>query len=961
MAPPPWASPLQLIWLQGWLSEFIQRQAENKLHLFWPTMYEAWFKENPEHCRLGLPLPKDADARELTPDELAMLGTAIKAKKLQLQHWFRNNRKKVGSATVPSAAASILQRILKIGTTKRQRAHQPVEIFQKRNPALIKAALTEAGYDALTEANNGSDDEELTAETEESTAARMKTNKAERMRLRTRVVRALWAEASQEEREAVEAEVEKEKKELREDDLRREKEASDAPETDPWQLQEGIDSLDGMLAEVHKAVFNASKWIGVTLVGGPNPRMGGDLTLKVICFGQSPAGNDFEESCIDFDQNVVKPFQDFLRLSYSAADRQACALPARPSAVSGDETPAERIPTTASPAPEAEKPKKKKKSKKKSAATIPASTRSPPDPAALASVPAAASSESLPENVGVEDTSYLTPTLRLPSTPSSPFVKGKGWIYPGDSDHDNDTFALGDGDFSDGFGQDFTLDDDSFDSFGLGGGFAPNYATPTQSLSTGDASETVDKAPTPLWATTSSALYPHPRPAYRTALTTAETVSNAPAMVNVNGFNFPAVADAATQLSSRIAALEGTPNRVSGLFQAFRSLRSPPQPTPVTYKSFSVPGFPGMTTSTSPAHSAIATAPIAPVAPTTVPVAPVAPSTAPVASPAPITAPVAPVPTTAPTAPLAPTTVPAAPLALTTAPVAPLVSTTALTAPLTPTTVPVAPLALTTEPVAPLVSTTTPFVLVAPTTAPTAPLAPTTTPLVPVALTTAPVAPVAPRAHTTPVVPGSRPQAKPAVKKAPARMAPAKKTSTAKAAGKEGAAAEAKKVVLVEEGAKKRGRPRKQPLTDITNEADAATNATPVSPTAQPSTPTEPAAEPSKTPTHVYTMTNNNAARARQAAAAAKAMEAKEKADAEAKQAAKGWLESTVDGATVVTLTRARKPTRLADGTVAQREVKKARAPKLDASEIALLARTVAPKKRKAEPQALASSKRRKV
>jgi hypothetical protein len=69
--------------------------------------------------------------------------------------------------------------------------------------------------------------------------------------------------------------------------------------------------------------------------------MGGDLTLKVfvvssnqcyrpfwdvcqarayfparLCFNQTPGGNDFEESCIEFENDILKPFQDFLRLVY---------------------------------------------------------------------------------------------------------------------------------------------------------------------------------------------------------------------------------------------------------------------------------------------------------------------------------------------------------------------------------------------------------------------------------------------------------------------------------------------------------------------------------------------------------------------------------------------------------------------------------------------------------------------
>lgn len=81
MAPPSWTTPEQKIWLLGQMAEFMQLQAEGKLHLFWPRIMEAWFKTYPEHTLLKLPLPTDKDKRPLTPDELALLGVAIKARR----------------------------------------------------------------------------------------------------------------------------------------------------------------------------------------------------------------------------------------------------------------------------------------------------------------------------------------------------------------------------------------------------------------------------------------------------------------------------------------------------------------------------------------------------------------------------------------------------------------------------------------------------------------------------------------------------------------------------------------------------------------------------------------------------------------------------------------------------------------------------------------------------------------
>lgn len=81
MAPPTWATPVQTKFLQGWMADFLSRQAEGKLHLFWPPVQEAWFKKWPEHANVQLPLPSDASARALTKEELDLVGAAITKRK----------------------------------------------------------------------------------------------------------------------------------------------------------------------------------------------------------------------------------------------------------------------------------------------------------------------------------------------------------------------------------------------------------------------------------------------------------------------------------------------------------------------------------------------------------------------------------------------------------------------------------------------------------------------------------------------------------------------------------------------------------------------------------------------------------------------------------------------------------------------------------------------------------------
>ncbi|KAJ7442103.1 hypothetical protein B0H11DRAFT_2204602 [Mycena galericulata] len=364
MAPPFWANDRQKAFLEGWVPDYIRRQAERKLHLFWAPMMETWFKQFAEHTTLDLSLPNDANGRTLTPDELATLGAAILARKGQLENWFRNRRKSIGNASGSTATATsaTVKNIFKISIPKRRRAHQPIEIFQKNHQGEIRDALTAAGYDDLNEAKMADDIDEGTDESEDTVVARIKATKSKRMRLRTQVVQDLWKEVSEAERELIEAEVAKEKEELREEDGEREEKSGAQKSTTPAELQDGVDALEGVYSEIHKATYNASGWVGMT-------------TMHTICFGETPAGNDFEDSCVDFDKNVVEAFEAFLRNCYSLDECRSRAFMARPDAA--HEPRLERVAPAISESASAEEKKAKKpkcvrrKKNAKSAAIVP--------------------------------------------------------------------------------------------------------------------------------------------------------------------------------------------------------------------------------------------------------------------------------------------------------------------------------------------------------------------------------------------------------------------------------------------------------------------------------------------------------------------------------------------------------------------------------------------------------------
>ncbi|KAJ7686873.1 hypothetical protein B0H16DRAFT_1487484, partial [Mycena metata] len=104
--------------------------------------------------------PFHRDARKLTDEEVLVLGVAIQARVKQLESWFRYQRKKIRATDnkAETGSSAALRTLFGMHGAKRTRVHKAIEVFQMRNPELIKDALTEAGYDNITTADDTPDD-----------------------------------------------------------------------------------------------------------------------------------------------------------------------------------------------------------------------------------------------------------------------------------------------------------------------------------------------------------------------------------------------------------------------------------------------------------------------------------------------------------------------------------------------------------------------------------------------------------------------------------------------------------------------------------------------------------------------------------------------------------------------------------------------------------------------------------
>ncbi|KAJ7276579.1 hypothetical protein C8J57DRAFT_1466085 [Mycena rebaudengoi] len=296
--------------------------AAGKLPLFWGSVHEGFFQQFPERAKLGLPSATD-DGAQLMPEQRTILENAIKARKKQIETWFRYQKKKITKGSSASASthshASLASTLF--SSPARHRSHQAIEIFQRRHVVVIRKALMEAGYDELNSANIPDDADDWSDASKDTPAGHAKRLKSLRMQLRTRVVKQMFDASSAEEKASIEEELEGEKEMA----LKEEAEKEQYKKT-PEALQISIDELTPALGKVLNIAERESGWVAMTIIGGPNPRNKGELSAKVVCTGETPAGNNFETFFPNFDGVITEEFFNFLRLIFPAEARAACAL-----------------------------------------------------------------------------------------------------------------------------------------------------------------------------------------------------------------------------------------------------------------------------------------------------------------------------------------------------------------------------------------------------------------------------------------------------------------------------------------------------------------------------------------------------------------------------------------------------------------------------------------------------------
>ncbi|KAJ7906816.1 hypothetical protein B0H13DRAFT_1880218 [Mycena leptocephala] len=328
MGPPRWTTPNQTAFLFSHLPAYI-KAVENKkqatLTRYWTTLEEEWFLKWSAEEEVGLPTPvADSKPEPLTAEQLEALGNATQKTK--------NARLPTDTTTTSTSTCKSSRSLFKaLKDSKSTRPVRAVEMYQKLYNGKIKVEVDKRGYGEMNEeacaaVMASSSATILTAEELEAADSQAESRRAQDRSARMSLWRTTLLEMYAEELDEVKHEVEAATSKANEGRTRAQPAEDEKTDKTPEQYQHGIDQIGAVFAKVHQMTMDEMGWFGITIVGGPMPRRGGQISTKTICFGRTAHGNDFAASVPDFDGVFKAPVQKWLKRAFPHHVRDARAM-----------------------------------------------------------------------------------------------------------------------------------------------------------------------------------------------------------------------------------------------------------------------------------------------------------------------------------------------------------------------------------------------------------------------------------------------------------------------------------------------------------------------------------------------------------------------------------------------------------------------------------------------------------
>ncbi|KAG9221974.1 hypothetical protein PTI98_008939 [Pleurotus ostreatus] len=342
MAPKRWTTNEEYAFLSSYIGAYRTAQAGGTAVFasFWPPFFEKWFlkfsiddedqrrqqaaKENTgasNDIDDGLGNDDDTVDTEVTEpagvqtEEQGIRGEKIRKKQQQLRTWFRNNSRLDARPKTASFLDTIASNLGK-QSQPRTRARRPVELYSKSR---YKSDGIKAKVDQRMIAEAPKDKVEVKAEMKRRWAKIYNEEIGEAWRSVDPAVRKETEEKAirlaQEEREAQTQENEAAPS------------ATDAVVAlSPAESQRHIQLLPVLIPSLLQQLRAKTGWAFTVLAGGPLPIANGDIDVCAFHIGETALGNSFGHAYGDFQEGILRPYTEFVRLAFNAETRQASAL-----------------------------------------------------------------------------------------------------------------------------------------------------------------------------------------------------------------------------------------------------------------------------------------------------------------------------------------------------------------------------------------------------------------------------------------------------------------------------------------------------------------------------------------------------------------------------------------------------------------------------------------------------------
>ncbi|KAF8068719.1 hypothetical protein FPV67DRAFT_1448607 [Lyophyllum atratum] len=284
MPGPKWTTDAQYEFLNSRLKDYLDVKEEKVPDYtnFWGALYTDWAAEYPEN----LAVFPDKSVSDFTPEEHDQLKGAIKARRQQLQTWYRWRGSARGRGAV--AQSKVLGNLF---TTSR--LPQKAEIYSKLYYQSKIADVVK----------------------EEAKRLNIK-GRGEILKLRSRLTREMCEAETDEE---VLAKVEEHLADL----IAQRGLAPEPHQRSTDEYMEAIEDCPRVLNRFFNALAEKTGWAFSVLMGGPDPSRDGDITVASFHAGEDGFDNNFSAAHPNFHKEYMQPFTDYLSQVYSPAVRRS--------------------------------------------------------------------------------------------------------------------------------------------------------------------------------------------------------------------------------------------------------------------------------------------------------------------------------------------------------------------------------------------------------------------------------------------------------------------------------------------------------------------------------------------------------------------------------------------------------------------------------------------------------------